>query len=263
MAVTIDSMPQLAEANCPDDDWTGLRDRAERKKRQTRLNVRAHRKRKAQAQAAMFMKDYYAQPAAPSARKFQPSHKSGHGDMLMFTICGDNFRPLSFDPTQDNFPLSTDHLIPLIQYNVKRASHTNIAILAITTLVCIDSPYKTMPLFPYPHTIPETLKPTPLQQNTPHPPWIDILPSPRMRDNAIRALNRFAPVEFCHNLAGTNAAVDGIIAWSDPWAPDGWEVTEGMLRKWPFLFEDCEDMRSATNRWRARRNEPALVWEVA
>lgn len=36
-------MQQLAHAKKPDDDWTGLKNRAERKKRQTRLNVRAYR----------------------------------------------------------------------------------------------------------------------------------------------------------------------------------------------------------------------------
>lgn len=36
-------MRQLAEARCGDDDWTGLRDQAERRKRQTRLALRAYR----------------------------------------------------------------------------------------------------------------------------------------------------------------------------------------------------------------------------
>jgi hypothetical protein len=37
-------MRQLAEAQSEDDDWTGLKDQAERRKRQTRLSLRAHRK---------------------------------------------------------------------------------------------------------------------------------------------------------------------------------------------------------------------------
>lgn len=41
--LAIAPMQQLVDASGPDDDWTGLRDRAERRKRQTRLNVRAHR----------------------------------------------------------------------------------------------------------------------------------------------------------------------------------------------------------------------------
>jgi hypothetical protein len=36
--------PKLAEAKSAEEDWTGLRSRPERRKLQTRLNVRAHRK---------------------------------------------------------------------------------------------------------------------------------------------------------------------------------------------------------------------------
>lgn len=36
-------MHQLAEAHCDDDNWTGLKDPAERRKRQVRLSLRAHR----------------------------------------------------------------------------------------------------------------------------------------------------------------------------------------------------------------------------
>lgn len=43
-AVELVQMPQLAEAVDSQDDWTGLTDPAARRKRQNRLNVRAHRK---------------------------------------------------------------------------------------------------------------------------------------------------------------------------------------------------------------------------
>lgn len=41
--VQLGLMDQLAEAKSADDNWTGLRDRAERRKRQTRLSLRALR----------------------------------------------------------------------------------------------------------------------------------------------------------------------------------------------------------------------------
>jgi hypothetical protein len=37
-------MRHLAEAKSEEDDWAGLKDHNERRKRQNRLNVRAHRK---------------------------------------------------------------------------------------------------------------------------------------------------------------------------------------------------------------------------
>lgn len=267
-------MSQLEGAKCLDDNWTGLKDRAERKKRQTRLNVRAHRtfqscdltvikltictgKRKAEARAMIVKREHHVQP-----REHQISPSTVAGEMLIFAISAGNFKPLSFDPLKSEFPLSTDHLIPLIQYNVKRASHTNLAILAITSLVCVGSPYKTMPLFPYPRALPESLAPTSLQLTTLHPPWIDILPSPRMRDNAIRAIGQFSQADYCATFSGGRTGADGMIVWADPWGPDGWEVTEGMLRNWRFLFKGCQDLMMATNRWRATRGEPPLVWEL-
>jgi hypothetical protein len=37
-------LAKLYQAEDPEDDWTGLRDAASRRKRQNRLNVRAYRK---------------------------------------------------------------------------------------------------------------------------------------------------------------------------------------------------------------------------
>ena len=42
-SVQLGLMRQLAEARHGDDDWTGLRDQTERRKRQTRLALRAYR----------------------------------------------------------------------------------------------------------------------------------------------------------------------------------------------------------------------------
>ena len=41
--IPLEAMIQLAEAKGPDDNWTGVIDKAERKKRQNRLNRRASR----------------------------------------------------------------------------------------------------------------------------------------------------------------------------------------------------------------------------
>ncbi|ROT37217.1 hypothetical protein SODALDRAFT_379694 [Sodiomyces alkalinus F11] len=61
--------------------------------------------------------------------------------------------------------------------------------------------------------------------------------------------------------AGNPDLEHGIIVWTDPWDPIGWEVTEGCWRNFSFLFDGCYDMLHSTNRWRALRGEDSLAWE--
>ncbi|KDN70702.1 hypothetical protein CSUB01_10339 [Colletotrichum sublineola] len=167
------------------------------------------------------------------------------------------------------FPLYRDHLIPLIYYNVFRATITNIHILSLNSLLtssCTPEQHQAI-LFPPPSTIPPTLLPTRLQRMTPHESWIDILPSGTMRDNAIKFRANYDQHDLCSDLVGcqendTCLGQPGIIVWSDPWHPDGWEVTEKFVDKWGFLLKGCEDIMGATNRWRALRDEEPLVWEL-
>lgn len=53
-----------------------------------------------------------------------------------------------------------------------------------------------------------------------------------------------------------------LLVWTNPWEAAGWEVTEWFLRKYGFLVKGCEDMRTATDRWRAARGHEPIVWEV-
>jgi len=174
--------------------------------------------------------------------------------------------------SRHTFPLSRDHLLPLVQYNIMRAVVTNMTILAIDCHSDMCSVFwSALTPFSTPQGLPNTLAPTPLQLSTPHPAWIDLLPHPRMRDNAIRNQGYFDPAELEDDLFGEvcNEEVElpgedpgemrGLLVWSDPWRPEGWEVTEGFVRKWGFLVRDCDSMFSATNQWRAGRGEKPLV----
>jgi hypothetical protein len=92
-----------------------------------------------------------------------------------------------------------------------------------------------------------------------------------MRDNAILSQDRFDPAELEEDLYGEvcneeaqlsceeTYEIRGLLVWMDPWRPEGWEVTEGFVRKWGFLLRGCDSMFCATNRWRASRGERPLV----
>jgi hypothetical protein len=166
-------------------------------------------------------------------------------------------------------PLPVDQqLIKLVQLNVLRAIATNMSILSLHHLIRDNCTHAKalMTLFPAPSIIPASLMPTMLQQSTPHEGWIDMLPSPRMRDNAIRLRDTFDNLALCADLLGalgkgTQEATfekNGLLVWSDPWHPRGWEVTEGFLHRWGFLLEGCHDMVESTNYWRAVRHVDPL-----
>ena len=125
-----------------------------------------------------------------------------------------------------------------------------------------------IPLLDAPSSTPPTFAPTALQIRTPHPSWIDTIPCSRMRDNMILHYGSFDEDDLCSDLIGglfegfNHVEQTGMLVWSDPWHVSGWELTEGFARKWGFLLKGCEELFLATNKWRAMRNEDALIVEV-
>ncbi|KAI1768847.1 hypothetical protein GGR53DRAFT_475986 [Hypoxylon sp. FL1150] len=242
-------MPILKEAQGPDEDWSGLKDAKARRKLQNRLNVRAHRRRKA---------------LLAESRMPIDSNSNSNSSVQLSNRSHDMCRDLV------QFPLSLDHLIPLVQYNFIRGVLTNIAILGSQNAFPRECAriWVNMPLFPAPSTIPESLQPTALQRNTPHEPWIDIIPDKQMRDNAILAMGTFRREDIEEDVSvsvfGTEQLLqlNGIIAWNEPWRPEGWEFTEGFIQRWPFLVKGCYKMLESTNRWRVIRGEEQLVVEL-
>jgi hypothetical protein len=174
-------------------------------------------------------------------------------------------------PVRSLYPISSDHLLPLVEYNVFRATSTNFLILGHLRLS--ESPFRfggSVPTFPNPYQgdrISPSLERTPLQQTSLYPDWIDLLPSPRMRDNATRTQHLYTSSELCADLLGGlmgrhNDVDTGLIVWTNPWEPNGWELTKGFIRKWGFLVQGCSDLFEATNRWRDMRGEERLVFEL-
>ncbi|KAH8660191.1 hypothetical protein BX600DRAFT_55050 [Xylariales sp. PMI_506] len=170
-------------------------------------------------------------------------------------------------PSQFTFPLSPDHqLLVLVQLNVLRGSLVNMALLnnlnripqeCSAALAMRDLPTA-------PETPPLSLRPTVFQQAADHDLWIDSVPWPQMRDNLIRHQAAFDHDEFCSDVSGglfegfNYTQTHGVIIWGEPWSEDGWELTDGFVKKWNFLLEGCDQLIEATNRWRDLRGDPRI-----
>ena len=164
------------------------------------------------------------------------------------------------------FPLSSDNLLNLIQYNVYRALLINlvivspIAIRSADLLSAMNVSQQALPRY-----MPPTLTATTLQRRVRHPAWIDLIPLPVLRDKLILTRGTYDEDALCVDIIGglfhsfDGPEHNGIIVWTDPWDISGWEVTEGFVRKWGFLLIGCHDVLKATNYRRQMRLEECLV----
>ncbi|KAH8205128.1 hypothetical protein TruAng_000693 [Truncatella angustata] len=168
------------------------------------------------------------------------------------------------------FPLCPDHLITLLQFNALRAlavNRTLISGILVTPLDCGEEVIHVIPYPTKPELLPPTLLPTTLQQTVPHGDWIDIFPCPVARDRLIRAAGTFDEDDLWVDCIGglyegfpdDEVERRGIVAWSPPWDITGWEMSEGCLRKWGWLFGGLPGALEATNRWRVKRGEKPFI----
>ncbi|KEF51310.1 uncharacterized protein A1O9_12660 [Exophiala aquamarina CBS 119918] len=83
-------------------------------------------------------------------------------------------------------------------------------------------------------SLPDALKPTPLQLVVPHRRWIDRFPFIRLRDNMILLNTLLDLDEFCGDLFNT---VSLTLRPSAPsWDPRSWVLGEEFATKWGYLF---------------------------
>ncbi|KAM0459655.1 hypothetical protein ACHAPV_005369 [Trichoderma viride] len=111
--------------------------------------------------------------------------------------------------------------------------------------------------------LPPCLQPTALQRQVIHHPWIDLCPQPSLRDALLRRLNDIDEDEFCHHLFLQSSDADedgmiGMVIWGEPHDTAAYEISETMLRKWPWLVKECPDIVKTTNYWRRGRAEKPL-----
>jgi hypothetical protein len=182
-------------------------------------------------------------------------------------------------PPEPSLPLSSDHLIVLVHYNVWRACLSNILVMGLESLLNADcemvlSKAPTKPA-------PPSLLPTYLQQHVLHPSWIDMFPDPQLRDNMILTQGRYNENILFSDLIGavcTGTSTSsgrterpssdglgyqdeerkGLVVWSRPWDVNSWEVTPGFLKRWGRLLHGCDALMRASNGWRGQRGEEPL-----
>jgi hypothetical protein len=165
---------------------------------------------------------------------------------------------------------AADALLTLVKINVFRALITNAAALGFNLDEDKDddaiSPFCKLPA---PSTssilaLPPALRPTQIQFQVPHHPWIDKLPFPAMRQNLIGAGDTYDDSALCGDLVGLfspGTGGTGIIVWGEPWDINGWEVTEQFLEYWGWTVKGCWELFESTNRWRAKRDERPLCFD--
>ncbi|KAH7182010.1 hypothetical protein DER46DRAFT_568590 [Fusarium sp. MPI-SDFR-AT-0072] len=258
-------LPQLTELKDPDDDWTGITEARDRRRRQNRLNQRAYRKRKAR-------NEEYAN-ATP-----EEVHTNG---ILIFTTARERAVAYAFMQLvhmQHSLKNHRPALLPsLIRLNAVNAVSSNAVHIGIPLqgLCCDDviSPWNALGPSSADGTLvksscPESLRPTKLQIEIEHHPWVDLLPFPQLRDNMLKGYTSgvFDEDELCIDILGLMSSQDlddaYLIVWGEAHDGSSWEVSVGFLRKWGWLLKGCPELVESTNRWRQQRGEAKLNIQV-
>ncbi|KAJ6179016.1 Concanavalin A-like lectin/glucanase subgroup [Penicillium mononematosum] len=265
-------IPISDDAEQMTDDWSGLSDPTERRRRQNRINQRAYRKRKRLSST----KDVHPKSLVPPPRSTSTvqSQDRSSQDNPKVNFCRNpelsqdllrRFAKSAYESYARGDP-TADHLMTLTKVNVFRAFAQNLRLIGWSEYWMDDdaiSLFNTAlpPRPPRPDDnslIPANLQPTRIQKSIPHHPWLDFFPFPKMRDNLIEAGDDWDDEQLCHDIMGFwgESTMDaGMLVWGEPWNVQNWEVTEPFLKKWQWVVRGCPELMDATNSWRARRGE--------
>ncbi|KAG8353100.1 hypothetical protein FVEN_g8771 [Fusarium venenatum] len=248
----------LSEPRDPEDDWMGITDSSDRRRRQNRLNQRAYRKRKARDST------------------HDDSATTSEGILILPTPRDRAIAYAFVQLVQVQHSLNSHRpaILPsLIRLNAVNAVSNNALHIGIPLegLCCDDvtSPWSIQTFGPLestttPLSCPESLYPTKLQTEIEHHPWVDLLPIPQLRDNMLRAYTGgiIDEDELCFDILGVTCSqgLDDayLIVWGESHNAASWEVSVGFLKKWGWLLKGCPELVESTNRWRQQRGESTL-----
>ncbi|KAE8363026.1 hypothetical protein BDV27DRAFT_165741 [Aspergillus caelatus] len=249
-------MPQQAGVWAPQDDWTGIIDRTERRKLQNRINQRSY------------------QETSSAVIASRPTHHGNDDEasdefqctlgVHIYPLMRD-FETLALESYSKNSP-NQDHLLSLPKYNIQRAIIDNTVAMGMTMEWMNDDDAVSIfnilgPGISETH-IPASLRPTIVQRRIPHHPWLDFFPFPNMRDNLIAVQDEIDDEELCHDLMAfwdTRNTGPMLLVWGPSWVPGNWEMTPAFVKKWGFLLGGCEELLQSTNSWRLKRGERPLA----
>ncbi|KAK6832076.1 hypothetical protein RU639_002574 [Aspergillus parasiticus] len=268
--IPVAQMPQQAGVRGPQDDWTGIINRTERRKLQNRINQRSYRLRQIRRHKAE-----YPPEETSGATIASGSTKHGNDDrplgefqcslaqVHIYSLMRD-FETLALESYSKNSP-NQDHLLSLPKFNIQRAIIENTVAMGMTMEWMNDDDAVSIFNMQGPNIseahIPATLRPTIVQRRIPHHPWLDFFPFPNMRDNLIAVQDEIDDEELCHDLMAfwdTRNAGAMLLVWGPSWVPGNWEMTPAFVKKWGFLLGGCEELLQSTNSWRVKRGERPL-----
>ncbi|ODM22436.1 hypothetical protein SI65_00024 [Aspergillus cristatus] len=262
-----------------DDDWHGIDDKIERRRRQNRVNQRAWRLRHKQHPQRDGLPSRSPSVNEPSALiPFVPPNHTHDGSSCSRPECFlispetetllERFESIAYTSYILGSP-QADHLLTLVRGNIFRALFHNLSVLGLSKEWMNEDALSPLASDSQSHLVrdlamlPVSLQPTVLQRSVEHHPWLDLFPLPRMRDNMIELGDALDEYQLCEDLMGfwnTHQNDSMLVVWGDPWDPRNWEVTEQFLRKWSWLIKGCPELIWSTNYWRHQRGEKRIAF---
>ncbi|KAK9489821.1 hypothetical protein V1508DRAFT_406799 [Lipomyces doorenjongii] len=296
-SIPVRPMMRHRDVRGPEDDWTGITSKVAQRRIQNRLHQRSYRRRHPKPNSAINpttsrlnsgpKNDRQLTQQAMTDRAITASGDFSRLVPILANVTGplpgrlcdldlteaqnivNNYEKCAYELSIQGSP-NVDNLLTLIKFNVFRALVNNTSAMGFTMEWLNDdaeSPFTCISHqgLDISHS-PPMLRPTLLQRTVPHHPWIDLLPSPTLRDNILRAGVDFDDaelcfdlVEFCNLVGGSEGR--GLIVWGcDPSDPYSWEVSEGFASKWGWVIRDCSELFLSTNYWREIRGEKKLLF---